>query len=147
MEFMMHFNFLAARTRGAVLATVLAVAMAGSTASARPALNEEQHINDSLVSAAVGELIRRKCSTISVNYFVALGKAHALKRYALGLGYSRPEIEAFLEDKDEQKRVRRSANSYLKTNGVVKGNEATYCTLGRTEIANRSLTGQLIWAR
>lgn len=129
------------------MAVVIALTMGSASAQARPALNEEPHINDSLVSAAIGELIRRKCSTISVNYFTALSKAHALKRYALSKGYTRPEIEAFLENEDEQKRVRRSANSYLRKNGVVKGQEATYCTLGKTEIAKGTLTGKLIWAR
>lgn len=109
-------------------------------------LNEEPHINDSLISAAIGELIRRNCSSISPRYLVVFSKIRALESYARDKGYTEEEVEAFLDDKDEQKRVRRAAMSYLREQGVVKGDEASYCAAGRAEIDKGTLTGEMLWS-
>ena len=133
--------------RAFVGASALTLAFSiGAAALAMKPLNQEKHINDSLISAGIGELIRRNCSSISPRYFVFYRKSKELERYALNLGYSKTEIRAFLDNKAEQDRVRKAAKDYLAANGVVKGDEATYCALGLAEIENGSLTGQLLRA-
>ena len=132
---------------GTLAAAVFAVSVSASSALAVSPLNEEKHINGSLIAAAIGELIRRNCSTISPRYFVVFRKVKALERYAKSLGYTDAQIDAFLDDPDEKKRVRTAAETYLEKQGVVKGDEATYCAAGRKEIAERSLTGQLLRSR
>ena len=132
-------------TKSLILAAALL--LPASYAAALTPLNEEQHINHSLISAGVGDLIRRNCSSISARIFVVFRKTNDLERYALDLGYTKAEISAFLDSKVEQARVRKATNDYLASNGVVKGSEATYCALGRAEIAKKSLTGQLLRSR
>ena len=132
---------------GLMAALVLFVAVAGSAALAATPLNEEKHINMSLTAAAIGDLIRRNCSSISPRYFVVFRKTKALERYALDLGYTKAEIRAFLDNQTERNRVRTAAEKYLSDHGVVKGEESTYCSAGRAEIANKTLTGQLLRSR
>ena len=136
------------RLRSAALGGVLAAGLAAGAGAAQnpPPINQEQHINHSLVSAAVGALILQKCSSIKPRYFVIASKVNALERYALGLGYTEDQIDAFLDDKDERKRVRREANAYLRDLGVVKENPESYCVAGRSEIAKKTLTGEMIWS-
>lgn len=116
----------------------------GATAQDRMALNQEKHINSSLLSAAIGAIIQDECETISPRMWLAIWKAKSLQRYALNLGYSRREIDDFINSKVEKRRMRRLANSYLHANGVVKDVEETYCAVGRAEIARKTLTGKLL---
>ncbi|MFV2002198.1 MAG: DUF5333 domain-containing protein [Paracoccaceae bacterium] len=132
---------------GLITALIIALSAAPAPAQSLPPLSQEKFINDSLISAAIGELIRRDCSTISAREFRAITKGWALIRYALDLGYSRDEIKAFVDSKTEQNRVEAAAVEYLHANDVVKGNEQSYCKLGRSEIARGTLTGYLLRSR
>ena len=78
--------------------------------------------------------------------FTAVLKAWQLKNYALRLGYTSDEIDAFVESKTEQTRIRRAANRYLKAQGAKTDDDASYCNAGRAEIRQNTLTGQLIRA-
>ena len=131
---------------GAVAGAFLALSAAPATAQSLPPLSEETYVNQSLLSAAIGEAIRRNCSTISARLFLAFSKAMALERYALNLGYSKAEIKAFISSKTEKQRMTDEVIAYLMANGVVEGQESTFCALGRAEIAKKSLTGQLLWS-
>ncbi|MGR3661209.1 MAG: DUF5333 domain-containing protein [Paracoccaceae bacterium] len=127
---------------GAGLSLLLLVCAA--SAQDRTPINQEKHINASLLSAAIGKLIQDECTTIKPRMMLAIWKANELNRYARKLGYSKTEIRSFVESKTEQKRMRRDANHYLKSHGVIKGNAATYCAVGRSEINRGTLTGTLL---
>ncbi len=128
------------------LAAVLATAAARAPAQALPPLRENAHVTRSLVAAMVGEGIRRACPSIHARLLVALRKARELERYALGLGYSKEEIQAFIRDPEEKARIIALARAYMVEKGVVEGEKETYCRLGRAEIAAGTLTGQLLWS-
>ena len=129
--------------RTALFATLLSLA---TPASALPPLGQDDHVTGTLVSAAVGEEIRNKCSKISARLIRALGKARELEQYAIKQGYSEAEVKAFLKSKTERARIIELARAYMVKNGVVEGQEATYCSLGRAEIAKGTLTGFLLFA-
>ncbi|MEE9388939.1 MAG: DUF5333 domain-containing protein [Paracoccaceae bacterium] len=114
-------------------------------ATALTPLDKEQHINHSLISAGIADEIRKNCSTVNARMLRALRKAKALEQYARDQGYAEGDVRAFLDSPVERKRVKSTIDSYLAENGVVHGNEATYCSLGRAEIAKGSLIGQLLW--
>jgi len=130
--------------KSALIAGVLAFGATAATAQAAVPLNEEPHINESLVAVAVGNAIRKTCPTISARMLVALSKGRDLQNYALEKGYTKDEMEAFLDDKTEKARVTGLAADYMAANGVVEGDVETYCTLGRAEIAKDSLIGSLL---
>ena len=115
-------------------------------AFAKPPLSENKRVTNTLVAAAIGEGIRQTCPSIHARLFLALKKAKALEKYALSLGYSKAEIEAFIKSPKEKARIISLARAYMQENGVVEGVKETYCRLGRAEIAKGSLTGQLLWS-
>jgi len=79
--------------------------------------------------------------------FVAWSKLNRLKSYAVSKGYEEPEVRAFMKDPVEKARVNAMAADYLTSHGAVAGNAESYCTLGREEIAKKSLIGQMLRAR
>ena len=144
-----HTTYIALSTSLLGLAAGLWLGLAPALAATQPLppLNQESHINQTLLSAAIGEAIRRNCSTISARMFRVLTRGLALERYARDLGYSRNEIKAFISNKTEKQRMRDQTIVYLKANGVIEGQEQTFCVLGRAEISRNSLTGQLLRSR
>ena len=130
--------------KSAFVAGVMAVISTTAAAQAAVPLNEEPHINNSLVAVAVGNAIRKTCPSISARMLVALSKGRELQNYALEKGYSKDEMDAFLDDKTEKARVKGLAADYMAANGVVTGDVESYCTLGRAEIAKDSLIGSLL---
>lgn len=130
--------------KSAIIAGLFAVGSTTAIAQAAVPLNEEPHINTSLVAVAVGNAIRKTCPSISARMLVALSKGRELQNYALEKGYSKDEMDAFLDDKTEKARVKGLAADYMAANGVIEGDVESYCTLGRAEIAKDSLIGSLL---
>jgi hypothetical protein len=52
-----------------------------------------------------------------------------------------------VKSKKERARMKALRDAYLKKGGVKKGDSASYCKLGQKEIADDSLTGQLLRSR
>jgi hypothetical protein len=125
----------------AAVAMIAVPALAGGI---NPTLRKEPHINESLLAVAVGDQIRRNCSTISPRPMTVYRKAKALEAYAISKGFTSEEIKTYVNDRAEKDRVKAQARKYLTASGVKPGNEATYCKLGREEIANGSLTGEML---
>ena len=133
--------------RNITTAALLALITTASVASAKTPLAKENHINYSLMAAKVADRIRKTCPSISARMFVALGKANALKAYALDKGYTEPEVRAFLKNPMQKARIEALAANYLKQHGAVTGDVESYCTVGRAEIAKKSLIGQMLRAK
>ncbi|MCF6315760.1 MAG: DUF5333 domain-containing protein [Marinosulfonomonas sp.] len=133
--------------RNTMTAALTVFAMTAANATALTPLPKEVHINYSLMSAKVADTIRKTCPGISARMFVVWNKANALKSYALKKGYTEAEVRAFLKNPKEKARVKATAADYLTSHGAVAGNAESYCTLGREEIAKKSLIGQMLRAR
>ena len=129
---------------GAFVVAALTSLPAAAGAEGRVPLPEEQHINEQLIAAAGGDLIRNNCPAISARMLVVLGKMSDLKSYAEGKGYTEAEVKVFLKDKDQKARVKGAATAYLASQGAVDGDSESYCKVGRAEIANGTLLGSLI---
>ncbi len=127
-----------------ILAATLAMA---ASAQARPPLREVAEINDGLFAVAVADRIRKECTGISARMFRALNYINALENRALELGYSKQEIKAYVDSKEEKARMRARGEAYLKANGVSDADPDTLCKLGRAEIAKDSRIGQLLKAK
>ena len=129
---------------GAVVASALMSLSAAASAEAKVPLPEEQHINEQLIAAAAGDLIRNNCPAISARMLVVFDKMLALKSYAEDKGYTEAEVKLFLKDKDQKARVKGAAADYLASAGAVEGDGKSYCTVGRAEIAKGTLLGSLL---
>lgn len=115
-----------------------------SAAMAQVALNQNDHITESLVAAQVGDTIRKTCGSISARYAVVYSKMGELEDYARAEGYTEEAVRAFLKDKTEKARIKALAAEYLAAAGAVEGDEESYCKAGRDEIAKETLAGSLL---
>ena len=98
-----------AALRTAVAAAVMTVGALAATAFALEPLSSERYINDRLIAARIADRIRRECPTLDARMLYAYSQARALERYALDKGYTRQQVNAFLDDKAERKRKKAAA--------------------------------------
>ena len=127
-----------------ILAAALAFAL---PVQAQPMpLAEEPHINEQLIAAQTGDILRKTCPTISARMFTVWQKASALEDYARAAGYTEEEVSLFLKDKAQKARVKAAAMDYLAKAGVVEGDVESYCKAGRDEIAKNTLVGSILWS-
>lgn len=132
-----------------VLLSAVFVAMLGAFSGAvaaqnPPPIEEEEHITQELLAAAIGNLIRKNCDSISARTFRVIGRAKKLRDYALGLGYSEDEIRAYLESREDIRRFRDMAWDYLIARGASRDDPESICRVGRQEIASNTPAGQLL---
>ena len=129
----------------AIVGLAAQLASAGA-AHALPPLSQDKHVNSTLLSAAIGDQIRKKCPTISPRMVRVFFEAQALKAYARDQGYSEARIEAFIDSKEDKRRIKAQAAAWLEREGAREGDPQSYCTIGTREIARGSLTGRLLKA-
>jgi hypothetical protein len=127
------------------LVMIACLVLATPAVAGNPPLSQNAYVTDRLVQARVADRIRKECPTIAGRFAYAIGQARALERWALDEGYTRAEIDAFLDSRDDKRRIYAAADAYLAANGAVKGNPDSYCRLGEAEIAAGSVAGSLIY--
>ena len=126
---------------------ILAAALLALPAIAQPLpLAEEPHINEQLIAAQAGDILRKTCPTVSARMFVVWEKASVLEDYTRAAGYTEEEVALFLKDKAQKARVKAAAMEYLTAAGVVAGDVESYCQAGRDEIAKQTLVGSILWS-
>ncbi|HRO14499.1 MAG TPA: DUF5333 domain-containing protein [Paracoccus sp. (in: a-proteobacteria)] len=118
-----------------------------SAAPSLPPLAQEKYINDRLIAARIADRIRRECPTLDARIIYAFRQARALERYALDKGYSKDQVEAFLDSKPDRARIYAVAEDYLTRNGARKGDPESFCRIGRAEMEQGSVTGSLLVAK
>ena len=119
------------------------IVVAGATA-AKPALRDVTRITEGLIDTAIAYEIGDKCDTLDARLVAGVNFLYGLRAYAVELGYTDPEIDAYVEDRAEQQRLESIARSRLRDKGAVDGQWDTYCAVGRQEIAANSQIGRLL---
>ncbi|AGT09573.1 DUF5333 domain-containing protein [Paracoccus aminophilus] len=127
------------------LKTLTAAALAAITLAATPGfalalepLSQNKYVNDRLIAARIADRIRKECPSYDARMIYAFGQARALKAWTLKQGYTSRQIDAFLDNKDDKKRIYAVADDYLKRRGAVRGNAQSFCAVGAQEFANNS---------
>ncbi len=128
--------------RGAAL--ILGFVIAAGTTAALPALRDNATIREGLISTAIAYEIGRKCDSLEARWFRGIGYLNSLRDHAEGLGYSKAQIDAFIDDEAEKDQLEAEARARLRDMGGVKGEWETYCAVGRDEIAADTPIGQLL---
>jgi len=128
------------------LAGGVAAALGGAVAEART-LAQEADINQRLMEMSVADEIRKRCDSISARIFAGLSLMRDLKAEAMARGYSEAEIEAYVTDKEEKRKMRARADAYIRAHGAAPNDGPSLCVLGRDEIAKQSRIGTLLRAR
>lgn len=116
-----------------------------TTALANPPLREVKQINDGLLYVGLADEIRKTCDGISGRMFKGIGRLRSIHRLALDMGYSKGEIEAFVDNRAEKNRLKALGKTYLKANGASQSDPLSMCALGRKEIAKQSEIGTLLY--
>lgn len=132
------------KTSGLVSAIALACVITVSAASAQTALKDVAYVRDGIVHVGMAYELSERCDGLRARLFRGLGFLQSLKRHASDLGYSDEEIDDYVNDRDEKKRLEAIARTQLIALGVVEGEEASYCAVGRAQIAANTRVGWLL---
>lgn len=125
-----------------LIAAALAASL-GQTAQAA-GLKDEAEIRDGLLVVGMAYEISEKCGSIDARKLRGITTLLNLKSRARDLGYSSEEIDTYVDDKAEKKRLEGIARAQLVQLGVVPGEEETYCAVGRDQIAKGTGVGRLL---
>ncbi|WP_432447879.1 DUF5333 domain-containing protein [Aliiroseovarius marinus] len=135
--------------RTVLLATGFAVTASTGVAAAADfnVLRKDARMHAELLGASVAYLLDENCSELGLRKLRLLNKAYSLRKHAMSLGFSSKEVMAYVDSTSEQNRFRAIAEPLLAGKGVVKGQEDTYCTVGRAEIEKGTFAGSLLYER
>lgn len=125
------------------LKTLIVAALAATTLASTPALaleplSQNKYVNDRLIAARIADRIRKECPSYDARMIYAFGQARALKAYAQKQGYTSKQIDAFLDNKDDKRRIYGVAEDYLKRKGAKSGDAQSFCRVGDGEFATKS---------
>ena len=123
-------------------AAALVAACAGTVRA--EGLKDEAEIRDGLLVVGMAYEISEKCGSIDARTLTGIRTLLNLKSRARELGYSSEEIETYIDNKPEKKRLEAIARAQLVELGVTPGVEETYCAVGRDQIAKGSGVGRLL---
>lgn len=127
------------RGRALLLAAALATPL-----PAAAALSDEREVTERLLVIGVADQLRKECGSVDARMVRAYAYLRQAAQVALDLGYDRPTIEAYVEDREEKARLRAIAADRLAARGARKGDEAAHCALARDEIARGTAVGWLL---
>ncbi len=125
-------------------ALIAATVMGAGYASAQTELKDVTRVRDGIVHVGMAYELSEQCGDLSARLFRGLSFLQSLKNHARQLGYSDAEIDAYINDNAEKDRLEAIARAQLVRLGVVEGNEATYCAVGRQQIEANTRVGWLL---
>ena len=132
------------KTPGLISAIALACIISAGAASAQTALKDVAHVRDGIIDVGMAYELSEHCDSIRARLFRGLGFLQSLKGHASELGFTDEEIDDYVNDRNEKKRLEAIARAKLATLGVVEGEEASYCAVGRAQIAANTRVGWLL---
>ena len=123
---------------------VLGFALLAGATAAKPALRDQPAITEGLLATAIAYEIGDKCGSLSARILPGILYLNSLKSEAQRLGYTKAEIDAFVDSDEEKDRLESLARTRLQELGGVEGDWASYCTVGQAQIAAGSQIGRLL---
>ena len=132
------------KTPGLISAIAFACIISAGAASAQTALKDVAHVRDGIIDVGMAYELSEHCDSIRARLFRGLGFLQSLKSHASELGFTDEEIDEYVNDRNEKKRLEAIARANLFTLGVVEGEEASYCAVGRAQIAANTRVGWLL---
>jgi hypothetical protein len=127
--------------------SILALALIGGFAgslSAQTALKDVAHVREGIIAIGMAVEISDKCGSISPRTLQGINTLRGLQKHARDLGYSQAQIDAYVDDRAEKRRLEGIARERLADMGVVAGQESTYCAVGRAQISAGTAVGRLL---
>ena len=108
-------------------------------------LRADPRVQGELLGASMAYILNEECPDIRLRRIKMVTYALSLASYAKkNLGYSSKEVEAYVNDKEEQARFREMAMARLAERGAVAGDTESFCAVGRAEMEKGSYVGSMI---
>lgn len=131
------------RTIALMVVLLATVSLAGNL-SAQSSLKDEPAVRDGIIDVGIAYEIAQQCDTIRARTLRGITYLQSLRGTARDLGYTDAEIDAFIDDRAEKRRLEDMARTRLADLGAVDGQPATYCAVGNAQIAAQSRIGWLL---
>ena len=128
----------------AVTATGLMTSLGAARADQWQVLRDDPRIHNGLTIIAVGRHIHNVCPDINARLMRALTYAEGLVNHAQELGFTRSEVNAYIDDRAEQDRYRAIARRYFEQQDGDMDDVDSVCQVGRDEITAGSAIGRLL---
>ncbi|WP_322892720.1 MULTISPECIES: DUF5333 domain-containing protein [unclassified Yoonia] len=128
----------------ALLVVLLATVSIAGNLSAQSSLKNEPAVRDGIIQVGMAFEISEQCSSIDARTLRGIGYLQSLRTTARDLGYSDPEIDAYIDDRDEKRRLEDMAREQLAVLGAVEGQPDSYCAIGNAQIAANTRVGWLL---
>lgn len=122
----------------------IAVMGVAGSASAQNALKDVQYIRDGIIHLGMAYQIGESCDSLRARRLRGLGFLNSLRTHAVELGYSDAEIDAYVNDKAERRRLEGIARRELARLGANDADAASYCAVGRAQMAANTRIGWLL---
>ena len=132
------------KTRIFAVMILLAGVFGAGAASAQPLLKDVAYVRDGIIDVGMAYELSEECSDLRARLFRGIGFLQSLQSHASDLGYTDEEIDDYVNDRDEKRRLEAIARAKLADLGVIEGEEATYCAVGRAQIAAETRVGWLL---
>lgn len=123
---------------------ILGFAIFAGASAAEPALHDETTINEPIIDIGIAIEISDQCRSIAARTFAGIALLNQLERQARALGYSSEQIDAYIHDRTEKRRLIAIARARLAEWGAVEGDGASYCAVGRAQMAANTQVGSLL---
>ncbi len=107
-------------------------------------LRDDPQIHSGLTVIAVGRHIQNVCDDIRPRLVRAWNFAEGLVDRAQDLGFTRAQVEAFIDDRTEQERYGAVMRQWFAQQGVDASDRDAVCRVGRDEITAGSQIGRLL---
>lgn len=128
----------------AALAVALSMALAAPTGAQVP-LRDNAAINDRLLVVGLANEIRKRCGSISGRLLKGVSTLRAIHRDAQRQGYTKDQIEAYVDSDAEKARMKARGRVWLAQRGASPEKPETMCRVGREEIAGSTAIGRLLY--
>lgn len=125
--------------------TLVFALIAGAAAAAElPPLREVKEIDQNMLWAGLAVEVADECPTLEVKKIKGLSFLWGLKNKASSMGYSDDAIRDYVESDDEEARIRRLGEAYVRRAGFDPKTPEGLCGFGAAEIAKGSLIGSFL---
>ncbi|MBE0413191.1 DUF5333 domain-containing protein [Yoonia sp.] len=124
--------------------TALGLVILAGGLSAQTELKDVAEVRDGIIHVGMAYEISQECDGIRARTFRGIGYLQSLKNRARELGYSAEDIDAYVNDRAEKRRLEQIARDRLAALGAVAGDAETYCAVGRAQIDADTRVGWLL---
>lgn len=132
---------------GALVLFALVASATTSRADQYDVLRNDAEIENGVLIVAIGDVIRDNCPNIEDRRARSIPFLLGLVRQAQSHGFSRAEVEAYVDNPAERARVEGLAAQWFAQEGADLADPETICAVARSEISAQTAIGRLIRER